>query len=203
MSTLQQRPVAIGVYYPSWKIYREIHPGPRVLLSIGGGTGSKQFAGVAANREKTARFCQTTKQLLDNFHLDGADIDWEHPRTPDEGADFVALLVALRACLPSPAYSITAALPANEEVLDHIDLPGLLSGPNAVIDYLNLMAYDMAGSWSAVAGHHAQLHAPTRPKHNFAKQSMARISYYLIERRKVDPHRIILGIPAYGRSFWA
>lgn len=62
------------------------------------------------------------------------------------------------------------------------------------------MAYDFAGPWTKSSGHHAQLHGPSHPHNEFAKRSVAGITKYLRERG-VQPARVVVGVPAYGRSF--
>ena len=128
-------------------------------------------------------------------------VDWEHPTDPAQGCGFVKLLTALRGYLPRPRYIVTAALPANQDCLSHIDLAYLTKGSNPILDHINLMAYDFSGSWSASSGHHAQLYAPPNPKHNFEKQCVDKAVRYLLEDKNVTAQRIVLGIPTYGRSF--
>lgn len=45
----------------------------RILLSIGGGSGSKQFPEVAADDAKRKRFCETARRMVDRWDLDGVD----------------------------------------------------------------------------------------------------------------------------------
>lgn len=64
------------------------------------------------------------------------------------------------------------------------------------------MAYDFAGSWTnGESGHHAALHAPQKPHNTFAQRSVSSVTHYLVHDRKLDPAKVIIGIPAYGRSF--
>lgn len=131
-------------------------------------------------------------------------VDWEHPSDAYQGALFVRLLTTLRLYLPRPRYLMTAALPAGEWCLRHIDLPKLVKSPgtsNPVLDYLHVMAYDFAGPWTGLSGHQAQLHAPRNPPNAFAKRSIAHIVSYLVDERSLDPASLVIGIPVYGRSF--
>ncbi|RKP23838.1 glycoside hydrolase superfamily [Syncephalis pseudoplumigaleata] len=61
----------------------------KVSLSIGGWTLSKNFPMVAADPAKRAAFTQTAIKLLDDLGLDGIDIDWEYPQTPDDARHYV------------------------------------------------------------------------------------------------------------------
>ena len=51
----------------------------QVLISVGGWGWDKQFETMAANPESRAAFIQNLKAFVDQFQLDGADIDWEYP----------------------------------------------------------------------------------------------------------------------------
>ena len=113
------------------------------------------------------------------------------------------LLKTLRSYLPRPRYTLTAALPAGEWCLRNINLSSLLPrGPEPpCLDYLHIMTYDFSGPWTQLSGHQAQLHAPPDPPNAFAKRSMTAITQYLVHQQKVDPSRLVMGVPVYGRSF--
>lgn len=108
------------------------------------------------------------------------------------------LLQTLRLRLPSPRYLLTSALPAGEWALKHIPL----SQASAYLDFINLMAYDFSGAWVDQVGHHAQLYSPRRP-HCSAAALSADSSFRYYRSRGVPAEKIVLGIPAYGRSFLA
>ena len=65
---------------------------------------------------------------------------------------------------------------------------------------MNLMAYDFSGPWTDQAGHQAQLRAPHNPCADFARLSGASAVAYLT-MQGVPSDKILLGVPAYGRSF--
>ena len=131
-------------------------------------------------------------------------VDWEHPSNPVEGKLFSKLVRTLRSYLPRPRYTLTVALPAGEWCLRNIELTGLLSSSNtdeSCLDYLHVMTYDFSGPWTELSGHQAQLHAPLDPPNAFAKRSVARITQYLVNERLLDPAKLVMGVPVYGRSF--
>jgi chitinase len=63
------------------------------------------------------------------------------------------------------------------------------------------MTYDFSGSWTELSGHQAQLHAPKDPPNAFAKRSIARITQYLVHEQSLEPAKLVMGVPVYGRSF--
>ena len=157
-------------------------------------------------------------------------VDWEHPTTPAKGADFIALLAALRHWLPEPGYLLTTALPVGTYCLGHVDL----ARAGGLVDMLNLMGYDFCGPWSAHAGHQSQLRdrpaVPPRPsEHLLAKlgiqqrcgprrqqqqqqreenagrkpttaKSCAAGVEYVLAQG-FPPEKVVLGVPTYGYAF--
>lgn len=123
-------------------------------------------------------------------------MDWEHPSDLQQGIHYIHLLAALRAYLPSPRYILTSALPAGEWALSNINL-GVVQN---YLDHVNLMTYDFSGPWVDLAGHQAQLWSPQNPHCDGASISChSAVSYMLAQG--VPSKKILLGIPAYGRSF--
>jgi len=83
-------------------------------------------------------------------------VDWEHPKTPAEGVNFVHHLHATRAALPSPMHQLSTALPIGQYCLKNINISDVAQE----LDLLNLMGYDFAGPWTEISDHHAQLFTP-------------------------------------------
>jgi chitinase len=123
-------------------------------------------------------------------------VDWEHPCDSKQGDDYVQLLATLRAYLPAPRYTLSSALPAGEWALQHINL----AHATHYLDMVNLMSYDFAGPWVAKSGHHAQLFTPNIPHSAEAAVSCHSAISYMV-RQGVPPNKVVLGVPAYGRSF--
>lgn len=102
----------------------------------------------------------------------------------------------LRAYLPRPRFLLTSALPAGEWALRNINLRSAA----AQLDLVNIMSYDFSGPWVDKCGHQAQLYTPKKPHNDAATISChSSLSYYLSQG--VPANKILLGLPAYGRSF--
>ena len=187
------------------------HPNIKTLLSIGGGgDASNNFPEVVANTDAVDRFTSSAKQLIEKYDLDGIDsrceaqrpstssnnkpVDWEHPKNLAQGRDYNNLLSALRKALPRSLLS--SALPCEEDVLKNIDV----CQSAQYLNFINLMAYDFSGPWTKLCGHQAQLFSPKTPYSDAAKTSCDSAVTYLLAQG-VSPVNILLGVPAYGRSF--
>ncbi|KAL4884362.1 glycoside hydrolase superfamily [Aspergillus karnatakaensis] len=166
----------------------------KLILSVGGGgKGSENFAAVARSQSRTETFAQSARKLVDEFGLDGIDVDWEHPADAQQGQDYIRLLARLRDYLPTPRYVVATCLPAGEWALQHIDLDKAQN----YVDMINIMGYDFSGPWGGETGHHAQLYSPSYA--NSAISCQSAVSYLLAQG--VHSKKLLLGIPAYGRSF--
>ncbi|GAW22771.1 hypothetical protein ANO14919_123140 [Xylariales sp. No.14919] len=167
------------------------------LISIGGGSGSAEFAGIACDSRRRQVFAASCRAFVDEHDLDGVDLDWEHPETAADGENYIALLSQLRSALPSPRYLLTSALPVGLYCLQQIDLGAAAE----LLDNINLMGYDFTGPWTDVSGHQAQLYsAASEANFPMLGNSCHRGVDYLIASG-FPAEKIILGIPAYARSF--
>lgn len=175
----------------------------KVLLSIGGWTYSSNFAVPASTPEGRQNFARSAVELLKNLPFDGLDVDWEYPTSPEEGADFVSLLAAIRqeldiytASLPSrPHFLLTAASPAGPQHFPNFPICDI----DRYLDFWNLMAYDYAGSWDETAGHQANVFLSNSTQQSTHFSTDAAVSHYVGEG--VATGKIVMGMPLYGRAF--
>ena len=107
----------------------------KVLISVGGWGWDEQFEAMAAEPESRAAFVQNLKAFVDEYQLDGADIDWEYPDPGQSSQNFLALITELRAALPDKL--LTAA------VVDYGDDHGLGIPAETfdLFDFINVMTY--------------------------------------------------------------
>ncbi|SPO07697.1 related to chitinase [Cephalotrichum gorgonifer] len=170
---------------------KQRHPHLKVILSIGGGSSVETFPRVASNSALRDNFARSAKGLVEASGFDGIDVVWEYPSDAGQGLDFLSLLAAIRTHLSEDNFVVTAALPANKTILQNIDLERAAD----FLDLLNLMTYDFYGLWTPRSGHHAQLYSSSKDEPSAASMIQYTMS------RGFPAKRILLGIPAYGRSF--
>jgi chitinase len=71
----------------------------KVLLSIGGWTYSPKFHPIVVNPALRANFVRSAVRLLEDYGLDGLDVDYEYPSNEHQARGYVDLLRELRAGL--------------------------------------------------------------------------------------------------------
>ncbi|KAI9503393.1 glycoside hydrolase [Coemansia spiralis] len=188
---------------------RRRNPQLRSLISVGGWTWSGGFSDMAASEATRRVFVHSVAEFLQNYKFDGIDIDWEHPveggmdgnkHSPRDAHNYLLLLRELRYYLdsqvPTPRfgrYEITIATSAAPFIYKHMDLHAI----SQVVDHINIMTYDYAGSWSSVTGHQQNLFRPAAGDSGINGNDT--VSDYM--HRGVPPEKIVLGVGFYGRGF--
>ncbi|GJC90467.1 chitinase 1 [Colletotrichum liriopes] len=175
----------------------------KVVLSIGGASWSSHFATVASSQQSRNLFADSSVTLMKDWGFDGIDIDWEFPQSKVEATNYVLLLQAVRRRLdayaaehaPSYHFQLSIASSAGSEKYDRLDLKAI----SDIVDCLYLMGYDYSGSWGAITGHQANLYPSTSEPESTPFSTNNAVTDYIAAG--VPSHKIILGMPLYGRSF--
>ena len=193
---------------------KRLHPKLKVLVSIGGWAGSQEFSDVAATPDARAKFADSAVVFMQQYHLDGIDIDWEFPvdggdehnsRRPEDKENYTWLFHALRDRLDAAGtsdgkhYLLTAAIGNNEQFLAHTEMGKVAQ----VLDWANIMTYDFSGHWNAYAGHHAPLYDDPTIRRAGENGGKLNIDFIVnaTEKAGVPSNKLVLGVPFYGYSW--
>ncbi|CAN9290395.1 unnamed protein product [Alternaria alternata] len=186
----------------------------KVLLSIGGWTytnTNKHMDGPMATAEGRQRFASSCVELIRDYGFDGIDVDWEYPKDKEQGHQWLELLKEIRSQMNKyadklmhkddsgyelkPKFLLTIASPAGEK--NYRSLP--LREISEVTDFINLMAYDYAGSWDKQTGHNSNLYPSTSNPLSTPFNTASVLAAY--NAAGVPSSKLNLGMPLYGRSF--
>ncbi len=166
------------------------NPALRVMLSVGG-WGSGRFSEMAATSENRMAFARDCKRVVEEFGLDGIDIDWEYPTqssakissSPQDTENFTLLMRDLRKVLGKQRL-VTAATVCNA---NYIDFRSCIQ----YMDLVNVMAYDMGNA----PKHHAALFPS--PHAGYCTSSQA-VEAHL--KAGVPREKLVMGVPFYGKG---
>ena len=166
------------------------NPKLRVVLSVGGWT-SGNFSEMAATKKTRRAFAKDCRRVVDEYGLDGIDIDWEYPTSnaagiscsPDDTDNFTLLMRDLRAALGNDRL-LTIATVADAKYINLRDCIDYL-------DFVNIMAYDVANP----PKHHTTLYRSELSGRITVEEA---VEAHL--KAGVPKEKLLLGMPLYGRG---
>lgn len=173
------------------------NPDLKVLLSLGGWGGCATCSDVFSTKEGRRDFAHSVKNTIFRLGADGIDLDWEYPAVqgppgheykPEDKPNFTLLVKALRDSLPNGIITFAAG-----GYQDYLDSAIAWKEVMQVVDFVNLMTYDLVNGYSTVTGHHTPLYA-THPE----MQSIDRAVNFLLDH-SVPANKIVIGAAFYGR----
>ena len=174
--------------------------GVRVVLSIqGASNNTTNFSIAASTEENRKRFAKNVGELVDKYHFDGVDIDWEYPgwSKPDskhyEAENFTNLIKEINIELKGRCsdYLVTAAIPGGPEGFKRYDLDQV----SPYLDFIHLMTYDMEASSKTF--HHTALYGTNG--RTTGNQCSVDDSVELFNLKGVEYNKIVPGIAFYGK----
>lgn len=186
---------------------KKINPDLKILISVGGWGWSDFFSDAVLTESSRLKFARTNAAIVEEYNLDGVDIDWEYPGMrgednvfrPEDKGNFTLMFAAIRKELDALSvktgkrYLLTTAVPCFTRFLEITEM----GKAQQYLDYVNLMAYDfyVAGD---TAGHHSNLY----PSENYDKEQSGDRAFQEYTKAGVPAEKLVLGIPFYGRSWY-
>ncbi|KAK7482031.1 hypothetical protein BaRGS_00026723 [Batillaria attramentaria] len=179
-------------------------PNLKVMLAVGGwNLGSAEFSAMVSSENNIHSFAGAAIEFLHQYNFDGLDVDWEYPADrgspPEDKHRFTQLMQVLhqrfatdhRLTNRSKLILSAAVSIDRNRVQNSYELPEVADAA----DFLNLIAYDMHGSWDTAAYHHSPLYSTTEDETDS-------IDYLInwILNTTVPPSKLNLGLALYGRT---
>jgi chitinase len=111
----------------------------KVLLAVGGWNDGNDsaFETFAASSGGRTNFVNSMVNVVNQYGLDGVDIDWEYPDPGQSGNNYTALMQELGKAMHSRGKLLTAAVVSEGGTANGVQ-PAVFGS----VDFLNIMAYD-------------------------------------------------------------
>jgi chitinase len=150
--------------------------GVKVSIAVGGWNDGDDtaFEAMAANSGSRTTFINNIVGVVNQYGLDGVDIDWEYPNDGASANNYSALMQQLSTNLHNQGKLLSAAVVSDGGSSINANVFGY-------VDFLNLMAYDGDG-----------------PNHSTYTLAQNSLNYWI--GRGLPKAKAILGVPFYGRS---
>ena len=169
---------------------KDDYPYLKVLLSIGG-WGSGNFSEMAADSVLRWKFAQDCARCIEEYNLDGIDIDWEYPTvgvakiscSENDTKNYTKLMRDIRSAIGDDKL-LTHATSATANYIDHKAI-------DKYIDFTNVMSYDLG--W---APYH---NSPLYPSEHMEKICVDdAVKNHL--KAGVPKEKLVMGLAFYGRG---
>ncbi len=193
------------------------YPNLKVLISLGGWDWSGGFSDAVSTADKRQAFVQSCIDLYIRGNIpglpagalagvfDGIDVDWEFPVTgglftgrPEDTANFTAVLAEFRRQLDAvrPGLQLSIATGSSPKAYTNIQLAQV----SPYLDHINIMTYDMHGSWDPTTNFHSALYNqsanPAKTLHDSTHEA---VQGHLAAGAPAS--KLIVGVPFYGRGW--
>jgi chitinase len=200
-------------------------PNVKVTIAVGGWLGSTYFSDAARTDASRKAFVKSCLDLWIRGHLpvqngaggtgvgagvfDGVDLDWEYPvsggysgthHNRNDGKNLTLLLQEFRTQFAEirPGLLLSQAVSCCANNGDNYDIPS----NHHLVDWLNLMSYDLHGDWNHTTGHLTNLcTSPEDPASEAWRLSVDRTVRLYRDTYGVPAHKLLIGSAFYGRGW--
>ena len=160
------------------------------------------FTTVSASERLRENLEESCRRLIAEEGFDGIDFDWEYPCVPSNGVDcspedrhnFTLLCrSARRGADNAGGGTVSIAAGADVYYIESIEAPDLAQ----ILDYVNIMTYDLRCGFHALTGHHTALYSSTGDIFRNSCDQAAR----LFAGSGFPPEKLLIGAAFYSRKW--
>lgn len=170
----------------------------KVMLAVGGwfhisgGESYGYFKEAITNPTARTTLVNELVGVVDREHLDGIDIDFEHPRTKEDAQNLFIFVQELNEQLQSRDKELSIAVNAKVHSVAGTEIHNVVFEPSMFshVDYVNIMAYD--GQWDGE--YNAANLSPFAHNVNIVKYWTT-----LFDQHQIPKEKLVLGVPLYGQ----
>jgi chitinase len=187
------------------------YPYLKALISVGGYAWSANFSNAALSDASRQTFVKSCIDLYFKKYkgvFDGIDIDWESPVTggltngrPEDKHNFTLLLAELRSQLDDMGsinktrYLLTIAAAGGPGMDQRYERDQIAQ----YLDWINLMTYDLHGTWDKLTNFNAPLYQDANDPGDSSLNVDAVVQDYL--DAGIPPDKLVMGVPFYGHAW--
>jgi chitinase len=172
----------------------------KIIISLGGWGGCKTCSEVFNTETGRKEFSLSVLQLFKDYNVDGLDLDWEYPGIeslpghkflPEDRENFTWLIKTLRSTV-GPYYELSFAAGGFQDYLStSIEWEKVMP----LVNYVNMMTYDLVNGSSKRTGHLTPLYSTTEQS-----ESTDHAVMYL-DSIGVPMQKVVIGLAFYARTF--
>lgn len=169
---------------------KKVKPELKVVLSIGG-WGSGRFSEMVSDPALRSKFAQDCLRVVEEYGLDGIDIDWEYPTSDAAGIS----------CAPTDTRNYTLLMRdirkaiGKDRILSHATVASCryidYKAVDKYVDYTNVMTYDMGDEHT----HNSPLFQSKYVHSLSADECMQ-----LYVKAGVPREKLVMGLAFYGKG---
>jgi chitinase len=176
------------------------------ILTVGGWDGSIYWSSSVATDSNRSTLANSLAQYAYDHGFTGLDFDWEYPGkqgigcniiSSQDSANFLSFLQEMR----QVASNLT--LSAATSILPWVDATGTpltdVSAYASVLDWIEVMNYDVYGSFSSVTGPNSPLNDTCAPSADQEGSAVTAVAAWTAAN--FPANKIVLGVAAYGHSY--
>lgn len=176
--------------WPWTDVINEAHSNGVKVVMVAVNFDEDNIRSILTDSDAQNNFITNAISIIDEYNLDGINIDFEGPYTDDRGSrmnDFMTNLTT----------QVHFQLPGKEVSFDSpaVNWGGWdFAGLAASCDYLFIMGYDFYGSWSDNSG-------PSAPYSGGSINVLNTVNTQYSAVTNSTPEKLVLGVPYYGLHF--